>query len=492
MINIRLLHRENGGEWRSIAGTIAVCASWLYLNRANITWLTASIVDISPFNAAMLVGGGLLLAYLGWQQRQAIILAPALHRLPLIILFASAIGSIATQWLVALPQLPAGLFLLGCYGLLGLWLSPALWRRGLPVGIAIACLLPFGVQFGTGIGAPARIITAHIVAGILHSLQITVVSVGDVLVLDTGVSYVDAPCSGLKSMWTGTLFFLMATWLEGRSIGWRWMAIGLGNLGLLAIANTARVLMLTLLTHVWLQPTWAEMLHVPLGLIGFIMASLATWGLLRLIPRKEKSKERSIAPPDRNLHWKSLVSLSGLLLALAIVPTAEARTATAIDLAKIQWPSAIQTQAIDFNRAERKFFASYPDVSTRKERFQLGDLSGTAVLVSSPTWQAHHAPELCLTAMGHKVTPLTQHVTIPQGRAKWLSLNDGNQTAIYWFQSPTRTTDDFASRFWDEVWHKQSSWTMVSVVFDRAPTPEDTSVRSFIQNTHQAIDFVDR
>ncbi len=191
------------------------------------------------------------------------------------------------------------------------------WRRGLPVAVAIACLLPFGVQFSTGVGTPARIFTAQIVEWILHSWQISAISAGDVIVLETGVAYVDLPCSGLKSMWTGTLFLMASTWLEGRQIGLRWVVVGLANLVFLAIANTARVLILTILTHVLHQSVWAEILHVPLGLSGFIMASLLTWGLLRLVPKagiQSRQEDRlEVGSIELNWRWRSLPERGSLL-----------------------------------------------------------------------------------------------------------------------------------------------------------------------------------
>jgi exosortase O len=491
MTNIPLLHRASRLDRGLIAGTIAIVASWLYFNHVPLQWLATSIFDVSPFNAVILVAGALLLAFLGWRYRQSITLAPGLHRLPSIVMIGCGFGSMATQWLVSLTQLPVGLFLLGSYGLLGLWLAPSVWRRGLPVGIAIACLLPFGVQFSAGVGTPARILTAHIVEWILHQWQISAISAGDVIVLDTGVSYVDLPCSGLKSMWTGTLFLLAATWLEGRQIGLRWLLIGLANLGFLAIANTGRVLILTILIHVLHQSAWAEILHVPLGLMGFITASLLTWGLLRFVPNRA-AQSATNARIDRVatvLNWRSLGALAGLLLVLAIVPMPQPeRAISAIDLSNLQWVAPMQTQALDLNAQERKFFASYPGVTTRKQQFQYGDLTGTSVLVASPTWQAHHAPELCLTAIGYKIAPTIQRVITPAVTARWLSLDDGNRSAIYWFQSATRTTDDFASRFWDDVFRRESRWTMVSAVFDRATSPDTPAVQAFIEQTHAAID----
>ena len=105
MTNTRLLRRETGREWSLMVGTIAIVGSWLYFNRAALQWLTTSIVDVPLFNGAMLVAGGLLLAFLGWRYRQSIELAPGLHRLPLLLIFGCSIATISTQWLVSLPQI---------------------------------------------------------------------------------------------------------------------------------------------------------------------------------------------------------------------------------------------------------------------------------------------------------------------------------------------------------------------------------------------------
>ncbi len=491
MIDIPLLRRKTGLDWGLVMGSIAIGGSWLYLNRSALHWLATSIADISLFNGVILVAGALLLLCLGWWYRRSIELAPGLYRIPLLLLFGCGLAAISTQWLVSLVQLPVGLFLLGSYGLVGLILALPVWKRGLPVAVAIACLLPFGVQFSTGVGTPARIFTAQIVEWILHSWQISAISAGDVIVLETGVAYVDLPCSGLKSMWTGTLFLLASTWLEGRQIGLRWVGVGLVNLGLLAIANTGRVLILTILTHVLHQPTWAEILHVPLGLIGFVMASLLTWGLLRWVPTTGSLAEVKDPAETKlmGLNWRSLLGLAGLLLALAIVPVPQTdRSISAIDLSKLEWVPPMQTQSVALNRPEQKFFANYPGVTTRKQQFQYGDLTGTSVLVASPTWQAHHSPEVCLASIGYKIAPEIQQLVTPDVTARWLSLDDGKRSAVYWFQSATTTTDNFNSRFWDEVFRRESRWTMVSVVFDGADSPKSPAVQGFIKQTHDEID----
>ncbi len=497
MMNIPVLRRwrslrlaESTGMDRSLVagGTISILGSWLYFNHVPLKCLVTSIFDISFFNGAILVTGLVLSAFFGWRYRRSIELAPGLHRWPLALMLGCGLGSIATQWLVSLVQLPVGLFLLGSYGLLGLWLAPSLWRRGLPVGIAIACLLPFGMQFSTGVGTPPRIATAHVVEWILHQWQISAISAGDVIVLDTGVAYVDLPCSGLKSMWTGTLFLLAATWLEGRQIGLRWLLVGVMNLGLLAIANVCRVLILTILVHVLHQSAWAEILHVPLGVMGFVMASLLTWGLLRFVPKglTLAAIEKPIEGTSKGLN-RIIWVITIVLLAIVPMPQQD-RAISLVDLSKLEWLAPMQTQVVDLNPQERKFFASYAGVTTRKQQFQYADLTGTSVVVASPTWQAHHSPELCLAAIGYQIAPRIERVITPEVTARWLSLDGGKQSAIYWFQSATRTTDDYMSRFWDDIFRRESRWTMVSVVFDRPAAPDESTLQAFIKQTHDAID----
>lgn len=468
-----------------IFSTCAIATSWLYLNRPVLNWLVQALQDISPFNGLMLIAGGLLLIGLGIYYRQQIqFSAPTLRSVPLLLMLGCGMGAIATRWLIALEQLPVVLFLLGSYGLLGLFLSPAAWKKGLPVGVAIACLFPFGVQFSTGLGAPARVLTSHVVEYLLKLAQIPAISTEDIILLDTGVAYIDSPCSGLKSMWTGTLFLLAATWLEGRQIGLRWLFVAVANLGLLAIANTARIITLVILTHVLRQPTLAEMLHVPLGLMGFIVASLITWGLLRWIPR---SRSVAIVEPPQRFTFKAPIVIIASILSLMLIPHAQITTTPTLDLSQLQWSSAMQASPVALNPYEQKFFADYPGVTTQKQTFEFQGLSGSIVLVASPTWQAHHAPELCLTAFGYHIDRMDGEALTPTVTGRWLTLDGGTKTASYWFQSATRTTDDFFVRFWGEVFRQDPTWTMVSIVFDQSHSATEPAVQSFLNLVHDSL-----
>ena len=130
---------------------------------------------------------------------------------------------------------------LATYGLLGLWLRPARWRHGLPAALLLIGTLPFGDHLQTFVGYPMRLAAAGIVRDGLQAMGVTSIGTDTILVFENGVSQVDLPCSGIKSLWTGTLFLLAAAWLEGRPINRRWL-IGLPLFaGLLFAANVLRI-----------------------------------------------------------------------------------------------------------------------------------------------------------------------------------------------------------------------------------------------------------
>ena len=98
---------------------------------------------------------------------------------------------------------------------------------------------------------------------------------------ENGVSQVDLPCSGVKSLWTGALFLIAATWIERRPLNLRWLGVAGIFGGLLLAANLARVAVLVLVGQVAGWPLAAEMIHVPLGVLGFVAACAAAVMLMR-------------------------------------------------------------------------------------------------------------------------------------------------------------------------------------------------------------------
>ncbi len=206
---------------------------------------------------------------------------PQLHYPALALALGGSALFLVVERFLDINTFSASLFGLASYGLLGLWMQPQPWRRGLPAALLLIGVLPFGEHMQTFIGYPVRILTATIVRDGLTAAGVSSVGVDTILVLENGVSQVDLPCSGVKSLWTGLLFLIAATWIDRHPFNHRWVLTALVFTCLLFIANLARVGTLVVVGHVAGWQLVAEMLHVPLGVLGFIAACAAAVALLR-------------------------------------------------------------------------------------------------------------------------------------------------------------------------------------------------------------------
>ncbi len=506
--------------------TYILVAAWVYANISSLKWLFESFRQASPVNVGLiglivvvlLVQGVRSRRHAGFNILNYFCATPVLRSYPLLLMVGSAVSAIALQWLVDIKQLTVLLFLLSTYGLCGLFLAPSVWRKGLPLACVVACAVPFSSQFGTGLGMPARILTAHAVEHLLSAWHVAVISSYDIIIMENGAAHVDVPCSGLKSLWTGTLFLLAATWLENRKLGARWLLICFSNLVFLISANIARVLVLVVVTHILKQPQFAQMLHIPLGLIGLGCACALSWVILQTVPRNGEQRNRgdSASPLERgkiggqggkgedclvssaselarDSHRPTSLSGQALLLvfvvALALIsqlhPPQEEQP---LSVASLHWPEQMASERIPLTATEHSFFDNYPYLVPEKRRFVLGDVSGSILVVANTTLDTYHPPELCLLGTGLKVDRMERKRITPAVQARWLSVGDGKLSATYWFQSPKQTTDDFLSRFWSDVTRRQKNWVLVSVLFDRSLSADSPEIRGFVTAMHDAID----
>ncbi len=476
-------------------------AAWLYANISSLQWLFESLRQISLLNLVAI--GCIAIAFLvrvvssrrraGWETYAYLLTnTPVLRLYPLLLMVGSAISAIALRWWLDIEQLTILLFLLGTYGLFGLVIAPAIWRKGFPLVSLIACLIAFSSQVGIGLGLPTRVLTAHAVEHLLSSWQIAAISSYDIIILENGIAQVDLPCSGLKSLGTGTLFLFAATWLESRKIGIRWLLVCLTNCFLLLCTNTIRVLLLVLITYVLKQPQFAQILHIPLGLMGLGCACGLSWLMLQTVPKQEET--RKVRQPEEleKLSSSTSIPAQALLLAfiLALAPINQLYhppIASPISLSGLQWPEQMVAEPIKLSPSEQRFFSNNPKIASEKIRFELGNMSGSILVVANTTWRTYHPPEVCLLGTGLKVEQMEPKRLTSDVKARWLSLSKGKYSATYWFQSPTETTDDFLSRLWSEVTHHQKNWVLISVLFDGAMNPESSEIQKFTTLVHDAI-----
>ncbi|MEM8860126.1 MAG: archaeosortase/exosortase family protein, partial [Chloroflexota bacterium] len=269
---------------------------WLWLYAPTLRYLQ-NVFSIEDFrtNQVLLIGIVGLIMYRTaerWQTGQAISVHLSTNWRPFTLVVLCTLAWLAAERRLGLNTVSATLFGLGSYGLIGLFMRPDRWRRGFPAAFLIIGTLPFNAHTETFLGYPLRIFTAQLVGDGLAAAGYASIGVDTILIFENGISKVDLPCSGVQSLWAGTLFFLAATWLEEKKIGFRWL-LSIGVFGLVLIgANTLRVAILVTVGEALGFHFAAELLHIPLGILGFVAACAVAMVMLRyFVPRNNQSAE---------------------------------------------------------------------------------------------------------------------------------------------------------------------------------------------------------
>lgn len=470
--------------------------AWFFANISAVKWLLASFVEIpTPYK---IVIGSLIVALVVRSLSQGDrppALSPkfVVRRYPLLLMLGASVCSIAAGCIIDIKQITILLFILGTYGLYGLLVEPNFWRKNLPIAGLLACILPFNTQLNSGLGLPARVLTAQVVEKLLSVFQIGAISSYDIIVLENGIAQVDVPCSGIKTLLVGTLFLLAATWLESRQLGLKWLAVCAVNFIMLVSANALRVVVLVLVAQVFQQPIYAEILHVPLGIVGLVSACFLSWLMLQKIPKISAAKQINLeSQQDAEILKNQPLAKAGLIAAVAVLAALSQLyhiESEKVAIAPLKFPEQIISEPIPLNPSEQKFFGNYPDTKTEKKRFISGNLRGSMLTVASTSWQTYHAPELCFIASGIPVNRIERKQLTSAIAARWLSVKDNQLSATYWLQSSEQTTDNFLERIRRDINHKNHTWVLVSILFDNSVNPESSEVQSFAKNVHNTVNY---
>ncbi|MFZ6031001.1 MAG: exosortase O [Chloroflexota bacterium] len=397
--------------------------------------------------------------------------------------------------------LSASIFGLATYGLLGLWMSPRRWQEGLPAALLLIGTLPFGDHLQTFIGYPMRVATAAVVRDGLHAFGVQSIGVDTILVLESGLAQVDLPCSGIKSLWTGLLFLIAAAWIERRPIDLRWLGVAALMGGLLFVANVARVGTLVVVDQVAGWKMAAEMIHVPLGVLAFVVVcGVALW----LMQGSKPSARPSLAsakpvpaasPPaasvKRPLWLVPLLAVAFAVMALLYTP----RPQTVSAQAGVTWnfPDRLQLSAYPLSPGLYAWATSGGADSAERWNFTWQvdghQVSGSFLFLTSDTWRGQHRPERCFEVEG--LTVESSHtVMFPDDfPARVLEVSHGpvRASAFYWLQTGNRVTDDFATRIWADLTPDRPRWVLVTILLDDVYPPDSAAVQSLLELLRAAV-----
>jgi exosortase O len=364
----------------------------------------------------------------------------------------------------------------------------------------------------TFIGYPVRIVTASIVRDGLAAAGVASIGVDTILVLENGVSQVDLPCSGVKSLWTGMLFLIAATWIDRHRFNLGWLLTAVVFVGLLLSANLARVGVLVVVGTVAGWRLIAEMLHVPLGVLGFVGACAAAVAMLRWqrharqgpawIDSTQGEVERShqqvcvgIQGTDpravkRHPTWLA-PALAASILLMVLVYAPRPQTGLAQPPPDWELPAELVTEAMPLKPDEMAWLTRGGAESADRRRFEWRGITGSMILITSKTWRAHHRPERCFEVYGLSLEDSHTHLVDAEFPLRFLSLSHNesrsNWSATYWFQSVDRTTDDYAARIWADLPPERDRWVLVTILFDSVHDPHANDVRAFYAALRDAV-----
>jgi exosortase O len=479
---------------------LVLLAGWLWLYRAVFPYLGV-IFTAQEFRTNQILLAGVL-ALILYQVRKGelrphLSAQPQLYSVALGLALGSSVLYLLVERYLDINTFSASLFGLASYGLLGLWMRPGEWRRGMPTALLLVGALPFGEHLQTFVGYPLRVLTATIVQNGLSTIGIHSMSVDTILVFESGFSKIDLPCSGVKSLWTGGLFLLAATWIERRPINMRWLLVALGMALLLMAANLGRVAALVLVGQVAGWGDLAAMLHVPLGVLGFVGACGAALFMLRWVGRPQDAEDPHPTEGETGLRRPAWLGpglgLIVLVMALLYVPRPQAAYARPA----LSWgfPVELKTTEWKLNAQEKKWLETGGVEAAYRWRFEWRGLSGSTLFITSTDWRAQHHPERCFEVYGLSTDSSETFLVAPDFPVRLLSLSSDQQpdslSAAYWLQSADQTTDDYATRIWADLAPQKQRWVLVTILFDQAIDPqagEAQALYSALRSTvHQSL-----
>lgn len=367
----------------------------------------------------------------------------------------------------------------GAAALTALLFLPGPWRRGrLPdpaVTGLLALSLPATMILDLVCGYPLRLAATWLAGGLLGGAGLPVARQGVELTWHGHVVWVDAPCAGIRMLWSGGWLVCAAAGLLRLNWGRTLLAAAAGLL-LVLLANAARVALLCL-AAAGLLPA-GEGMHAASGaacaLLGGLGVALVTQRLARTGTREDTMPAAAAAVPAPGpvgvaVGAKLFLAACFLAIALGLAARASgpARPAAPAAAAFPGWPAEFEGRPLRetaLTPREAAFNAAFPG---RMGRFESGQRVVLLRWVTRPTHRVHSAAD-CLRAVGWRITaaPLQE---IP-GQRRWSAFVAQRGAARLRVRERCSAADgghwpDVSAWFWSALLGRsRGPWWIVTVV----------------------------
>lgn len=332
---------------------VLLSLAWTILTFATPAWVFRSLgAETARLNVILILAFGAF-AILR-KDFSGLRLSPEASPLRLGVITVCAVVYVVLDHAVAMNRVSLFPWALGTFQILGLWIAPTHLRRIRLPALIVFSLLPFTEQLETYLGFPLRTLTAQLSSAALAGLDVGVSS-STILSFETGIAYIDAPCSGTRGLWAGVVLALLSAWTLRKPLSWRWCAALFTYVGFLFAANLFRVLTIVAVGVVLGLEELANILHEPIGLSFFATATAVFLALCLRLPGKG-----SVARNEPSFRATTLgFAASILLLGLCFFPakTRSPVVPSSIPIGELALNiSDIRFSKIELSDGEKAFF----------------------------------------------------------------------------------------------------------------------------------------
>lgn len=386
---------------------------------------------------------------------------------PLVICSLSVFGYYLSESFIQINILSFIFLLLYLFGLLGFFIPKKKWKKYLIPFFLIMMMLPFGSILDLYIGFPLRIASVNLVSVFFEFLDVDHLSADTIITIENNSSQVDFSCSGIKGLWAASVFYITNTWLKGYRINFRWLLVGGILMTLILLLNTIRILILVYFDLVLILPRVSDVIHVPLGLFGFVFSCVITYFLSDYL-LQTKTPEFFIKPEINHVYYFSNMFILLPLLQIVLCLRTSQHEAIKQDRSKHYFENDFleywSFNSVNLSNEETKFMEVHGG-QLDKFHFYNEVIKGNGFVLKSKTWRSHHSPEYCITSGGREIVKSETLKMNSSNTIKSIVLSNGQQ-GYYWFQHNAYTTDDFGTRVWQELFYQKRDWFLVCLIFN--------------------------
>ncbi len=391
--------------------------------------------------------------------------------LPLIVCCSSVFGYYISKNFIQINILSFIFFLIYLFGFLGFFISNDHWKKYIVPLCLLVMMLPFGSILDLYIGFPLRITSVNLVSAFFQFLDINYLSTDTIITIENNSSQVDFSCSGIKGLWAALIFYFTNTWLKKYKINFKWFLIAGILMTLVVLLNSIRILILVYFDLVLKLPEISDIIHVPLGIFGFVLSCTITYFLSNYLLTSKTTQPIIKEQIKQRYNFSVMFILLPILQIVLFLSFNEKKLMKHNE--KINYFSTNFIKSWNINDVnlsiEEDKFIELQGGKLNKFSFLSKKIKGSGFVLKSKTWRSHHNPEQCITSGGREIIKSETLKINSNNTIKKIALDNGQQ-GYYWFQNKTDTTDDFGTRVWNEIFHQQKGWFLVCIIFNSNKT----------------------